>query len=109
MALYLAVTEHINLLRDLTEKKINAVLLRQPQELMQLLQEELDPLHALNLHMLEVSQFSPHEKEVIALLCQQWAERAQYLAELLQTQLGYLDFIRSLLGIESTSAVNLGL
>jgi hypothetical protein len=106
---YNTVKQNIDLLRDLTEKKINAVLLRQPTELMHLLQEELDPLRTLNSTMVEIWSFSPAEKDAIAYTCQRWAERAQYLGELLQTQLGYLDFMRTLLGIESTSTINLGL
>ena len=106
---YITVKQNVDLLRDLTEKKINAVLLRQPTELMHLLQEELDPLHTLNSTMVEIWSFSPAEKETIAYTCQLWADRAQYLGELLQTQLGYLDFMRTLLGIESTSTINLGL
>lgn len=106
---YNTVKQNIDLLRDLTEKKINAVLLRQPKELMQLLQEELDPLRTLNSTMVEIWSFSPSEKETIAYTCQLWAERTQYLGELLQTQLGYLDFMRTLLGIDTTSTINLGL
>lgn len=109
MSNYEDLLTNLQILRDLTEGKINAVLLRQTDELMHLLQEELDPLRAINQHLLEVSSFSEQERDVVQFSCQKWSERAGYLAELLQTQLGYLDFLRSLLGIESTSSLNLGL
>ncbi len=109
MSTYDALWANLQTLRDLTEQKINAVLLRQTEELMHLLQEELDPLRAINQYLLEVPQFSVTERDAIQFSCQKWSERAGYLAELLQTQLGYLDFLRSLLGIDSTSSLNLGL
>lgn len=110
MSSYDTLLTNLETLRDLTEQKINAVLLRQSDELMRLLQEELDPLRAINQHLLEVPTFSEPERDIIQFACQKWSERAGYLAELLQTQLGYLDFLRSLLGIDnSTSALNLGL
>lgn len=109
MSNYETLLTNLQILRDLTEKKINAVLLRQADQLMQLLQEELDPLRAINQNLLEVPTFSEQERDIVQFSCQKWSERAGYLAELLQTQLGYLDFLRSLLGIESTSSLNLGL
>ena len=99
----------LNELTRLTEEKIQAVIARRPADLVALLQQELDPLTTVNQHLLEIPQYPPDERRQLRTLLTRWADRGQYLADLLETQLGYVDFARTLLGKETPYSVDLGL
>lgn len=96
-----SIREDIDRLTRITEEKIQAVVARDPTRLVGLLQEEIDPLVRLNRAAWSLMDWPADEKAATRRLVEHWAQRERYLSELLQTQLGYLDFIQGLLGPRS--------
>lgn len=96
---------HIRVLQELTDAKIAAVLARDPNQLLALLQSEIDPMHALDRFSDEVERLTAEERAQLRRQIEAWQVRTEYLQQLLQRNLGYIDFIRSLW----TSLPNVGL
>lgn len=95
----------------ITEAKIEAASRRAADQLVSLLQEELDPLHRLATNIVEFGSFSEDEQAELKGHITRWAEREQYLKEILQKNLGYIDYLKQLLGIrgQETRGLNVGL
>ena len=96
-------------LETLTELKIQDVAGRNPRQLVQHLQEELDPMARLEAHTLELAQLTDEQKADLQGRLTRWSAREYYLAELLEQNLGYIDFLRQLLGLQENPGLNLGL
>lgn len=96
-------------LRELTEEKIQAVVARDSVHLMALVQAEIDPLSRVHTSAWILETLSPQEQDEIRGTLEHWASRVQYLADLIETQLGYVDFLRSILGPIPTHQVSLDL
>lgn len=92
----------INILSALTEEKIAAVAARDPQRLLTLLQSEIDPMRALDRFPDEVQRVSPQERHQLRIQIEGWKARTEYLQQLLQQHLGYIDFIRSFYDMPKT-------
>ncbi len=101
--------DHIQVMMDLTEAKITAVAARNPDALMRLLQQEIDPMHALDRFSDDVERLSADERVQLRRQIEVWQLRTEYLQELLQRNLGYIDFIRSLWTSLPRSGLNLDL
>ena len=102
-------THQIRVLADLTESKISAVVARDPMQLMRLLQSEIDPMHALDRFSDEVDLLTLEERVQLHHQIEAWRLRTDYLQELLQRNLGYIDFIRSLWTSLPATGLNLDL
>ncbi|HBQ95339.1 MAG: hypothetical protein M1493_17265 [Firmicutes bacterium] len=100
---------HLMTLKTLTEQKIEAATLRDAERLVQLLQDELDPLNWINTHLPDIAQLNSEERQIIHRHAAIWQERTQFLHETLGTQLGYCDFVRMLIGNPPFRAVNIDL
>lgn len=96
-------------LTRLTEAKIQAVCARDPEALMRLLQFEVDPAHALDRFHDEVDTLAHSEKETLQRQILHWKTRADHLQYLLQQNLGYIDFLRSLIEERPRQALDLNL
>lgn len=90
------ITAQIHELSRLTESKIAAVIARDPDRLLELLQLEIDPMHALDRFADEVERLTPEERGELRRQIEAWQVRTEYLQQLLQQNLGYIDFLRSL-------------
>lgn len=102
MALYVLI--------ELTEAKIDAVLSREPGRLMQLLQAELDPLRDLDLLEAEAESWSPSHQHIVRTQLLNWQKRCDYLTDILNQHLGYIDFVRSLVdGLVPGPGLDVGL
>ena len=86
----------IQVLSELTDAKIAAVVARDPAQLLALLQSEIDPMHALDRFADEVDRLTAEERAKLRRQIEEWQLRTDYLQQLLQRNLGYIDFIRSL-------------
>ncbi|MDA8199204.1 MAG: hypothetical protein M0Z54_07205 [Thermaerobacter sp.] len=91
-------------LRALTEDKIEATLARDTIRLEQVLVSEAAPLLSLrrlapSAHMLPDAVRGQLAQDVA-----RWQERTEYLRHLLETQLGYVDFARFVLGIREVAS-----
>ncbi|MCL6564742.1 MAG: hypothetical protein K6U87_17235, partial [Firmicutes bacterium] len=106
---YDTVSHAVERLIRITEAKIQATVERNPNRLLALLQEELDHLHTLDQWQDACLTLSPEEKARLKKRVEFWQERGRFLQELLQQQLGYLDFIRSLLGAPVSHGLDIGL
>lgn len=109
MAVFDTIMNCLTELEDLTERKIQAATRRDSAELLQLLQDELDPLTHVNRHLLEIAALSTDERSLIRRHAEHWQARAQLLSTILQSQLGYCDFVLTLLGQSQQSSVNIDL
>ncbi|MBX5467181.1 MAG: hypothetical protein K6U14_06755 [Firmicutes bacterium] len=105
---YDTVSAAVEALVHITESKIEAALGREPERLLALLQEELDHLHTLDQWQEACMTLPPAEKEALRRRVLHWQERVRFLQEVLQQQLGYLDFLRSLFGPALPRGVDLG-
>ncbi|MCY0878408.1 MAG: hypothetical protein OWU84_05665 [Firmicutes bacterium] len=103
--------EDLTELQNITEAKIQAVLARDPSRLVALLQQEIDPMYRVNARTLDLQALSPPQKDVLRANITRWANREQFLATLLEQSLGYIAFLREILGIarEERPGLNLGL
>ncbi len=90
-------------LRALTEDKIEATLARDTTRLEQLLVSEAAPLLALRRLAPEAHRLPDLERGELAQAVGRWQERTEYLRQLLETQLGYVDFARFVLGIREVA------
>jgi hypothetical protein len=107
----------IGALRDLeameaiTEAKIQATLNRQADVLVKLLQEQIDPLERLGTLTLEIGTLSGSQQEELSTHIARWAQREQHLKDLLEKNLGYIGYLKQLLGINGPDQpqLNLGL
>ncbi|AEJ40526.1 hypothetical protein TPY_2366 [Sulfobacillus acidophilus TPY] len=106
---YSSILSDVQHLLALTEAKIAAVSSRRPQELMGLLQEELDPLARLNSRSVLLSQLTEAQKAELRHYLMRWADRERYLADLLEQHLGYIDFMKQLLGIQDRLGLDIGI
>ncbi|PSR28400.1 MAG: hypothetical protein C7B47_04315 [Sulfobacillus thermosulfidooxidans] len=104
-----ALMHHLMTLETLTEQKIDAATSRDTSRLVQLLQEELDPLNYINQHLLDLATLSQAQRQIIGQHAMRWQERTQFLHDVLQTQLGYCDFVRMLMGDTRAQALNMDL
>ncbi len=96
-------TDIAETLRALTEDKIEATLARDTIRLEQILVSEAAPLLSLrrlapSAHMLPGAVRAQLAQDVA-----RWQERTEYLGHLLETQLGYVDFARFVLGIREVA------
>lgn len=106
---FLAVTQDLEMLHQLTEDKIQAVVSRNPDRLLTLLQDEIDPMTRLMAHTVELPELPADDRDVLRRRLTHWAEREAYLAELLEQHLGYVDFMRTLLRAPTRPSLDLGL
>src|SRR5579875_2560494 len=93
------VLQAIEALRQATEDKIAATLARDRVRLQQLLEAELPHLMAVRGQIVHAAEWTPEDKERLREAVTAWQARAEYLKQLLETQLGYLDFMRQVLGL----------
>lgn len=94
----------------LTEAKIAAVLARDPQQLLTLLQAELDPLHCLDRFDDSINTLSAEERATIRQRLEHWQRRTEFFVHLLHQHLGYIDFVRSVLnGPQPPSGLDIGI
>ncbi|MCY0899171.1 MAG: hypothetical protein OWU33_09605 [Firmicutes bacterium] len=103
--------EDLRELEQITDAKIHAVLARDPSRLVALLQQEIDPMHRVNARMLDLQSLTTTQKEALRVQITRWANREQFLATLLEQSLGYIQYLKELLGIqhEERPGLNLGL
>lgn len=95
----------------ITEAKIEATMNRDAKALVALLQEQIDPMYRLNSHTLDLSTMTEQEKADLRTRISRWASREQYLKDLLEQNLGYIEYLKQLLGISGAehSGLNVGL
>ncbi|CAB1128042.1 conserved protein of unknown function [Candidatus Hydrogenisulfobacillus filiaventi] len=93
-------------LAALTEAKIQAAIARDSDRLLNLLQEEMDPLAEVQRILYSFPPLSPGERAELRDLIEAWMGRTTYLGTLLETQLGYIDFARAVLGIDRTGGLD---
>lgn len=95
----------------LTEEKIAATLGRDPQRLMHILQEQIDPMFRLSMRTIELASLNETQKFELRRHITRWANREQYLKEVLEKHIGYIEYVKHLLGIEGQEwpGLNLGL
>lgn len=86
-------------LRQATEDKIAATLARDQARLQELLEAELPHLMAIRGQIAHAGEWSEEDKGRLREVVLAWQGRAEYLRQLLETQLGYLDFMRQVLGL----------
>lgn len=109
--LFLQTLKDLQEMQQLTEAKIQAVIARQAEHLILLLQQQLDPMYRLNARMLDLPSLTEAQKAELQSHITRWANREQYLGELLVKNLGYIDYLRHLLGIagQEQPGLNIGL
>jgi hypothetical protein len=108
---------YANTLRDveemerLTEAKIQAAMNRQPDALVSLLQEQIDPMYRLSSRTLELGALSDAQRGELSAHIARWAQREAYLKDLVERNLGYIDYLKRILGLDSPgqSHLNIGL
>lgn len=91
----------------ITEAKIQATLNRQPESLVGLLQDQLDPMCRLGLNTVELAGLSDPQRAEIGTHIVRWAQREQYLKDLLEKNLGYIGYLKHVLGITGPDMPNL--
>lgn len=91
-------------IQALTEEKIAAALGRDPIRLEGLLHEEIPELVELRSLLPQANRLSPTDSQVVKQKVALWLARSEYLQEILQTQLGYIDFVRYVLGVSEPVA-----
>ena len=99
-------------LEGITEDKIQAAIAREPSALIQALQQQIDPQVRLQSHTLDIGLLSEAQRAELKTHITRWAGREQYLTELLQKNLGYILYLRHLIGLsndEHQSGLDLGL
>jgi len=94
----------IERLRQRTEDKIAATLARDPSRLQHLLEEELPDLMAIRGQLAHAAEWTEPDRYRLKTAVALWQARAEYLQTLLETQLGYLAFVREVLGLGETPA-----
>lgn len=90
-------------LRALTEDKIEATLARDTIRLEQILVSEAAPLLSLRRLAPSAHVLPDAVRGQLAQDVARWQERTDYLRHLLETQLGYVDFARFVLGIREVA------
>lgn len=95
----------------ITEAKIRATAGRDAKVLVALLQEEIDPLYRLSSRTLELAQLSEPQRQELSGRLTRWGGREQYLKNLLENNLGYIDYLKQLLKVSTLnqSSLNIGL
>lgn len=108
---FLQTLQDLREMERLTEAKISATLGRNPEQLMQILQEQIDPMFRLSTRTLDLASLNEVQKFELRTHVTRWANREQYLKELLEKNIGYIDYLKHLLGIEGENlpGLNLGL
>ncbi len=99
-------------LEGVTETKIRAAIGRDALALIQALQQQIDPMVRLQTHTLDVGLLSDAQKAELKTHITRWDGREQYLTELLQKNLGYISYLRELMGLsnrEQQTGLDLGL
>jgi hypothetical protein len=97
-----AVLAAVERLRQRTEDKIAATLARDSRRLQSLLEEELPDLMAIRGQLAHAAEWTAKDRERLKAAVSLWQARAEYLQTLLETQLGYLAFVREVLGLGET-------
>jgi len=90
-------------LRAITEDKIEATLARDPVRLERLLVAEAPPLLAFRRLAPRAAGLPAPAQAALVQAVRQWQQRTQHLQQLLETQLGYVDFARFVLGVRPTA------
>lgn len=93
------VLSDLEALEAITEQKIQAVIGRKSQRLVELLQEQIDPMYRINIETLEIAAMTEPQRAELAGHITRWAYREQYLGDLLEEHLGYVEYLKALLGI----------
>ena len=95
----------------LTEAKIQAAVRRDAKTLVNLLQEQIDPMYRLNRNTLELGMLSIAQQADLRTHITRWATREQYLQNVLEKNLGYIAYLKQLLGIsgQESPGLNVGL
>ena len=95
----------------ITEAKIQATVARDAKTLVALLQEEIDPMYRLSSRTLELAMLSEAQRQELAGRLTRWGGREQHLKDLLENNLGYIEYLKQLMGINTTdpSSLNAGL
>jgi len=95
---------------QITEAKIAAVIARQSTTLIQLLQQQIDPMFRLQSRTIELSELRDAQKAELKRHISRWSNRESYLSELLEKNLGYLAYMKDLLGVgHERTGLDLGL
>lgn len=90
-------------LMSLTEDKIEATLARNPARLEALLVEESPPLLELRRLIASAPALSAGARDDLRRDVSRWQQRTEYLQRVLETQLGYVDFARFVLGVHGVA------
>lgn len=107
--LFLEVLEDLLVMERITEAKIQATINRHAESLVALLQEQIDPMHRLSAHSMELPTLPDVQRAELGTHIARWATREQYLKDLLEKNLGYIDYLKQLLGIAGVDYRNLNL
>ncbi|PSR23374.1 MAG: hypothetical protein C7B45_03410 [Sulfobacillus acidophilus] len=109
--LFSQVMRDLQEMQRLTEAKISATLARDPERLMHILQEQIDPMYRLSTRTIELAGLNEAQKFELRTHITRWANREQYLKDLLEKNIGYINYLRHLMGINDTQwpGLNLGL
>ncbi|AUW94954.1 hypothetical protein [Sulfobacillus sp. hq2] len=106
MTVFETIMDALTQLEELTERKIEAATQRNSTVLLQLLQSELDPLTQVNRYLFDIARLTDEERDVLRRHAEHWQARSQLLSTVLQSQLGYCDFVLTLLGQSQQPSVN---
>lgn len=93
----------VDRMKSLTEDKIEATLARDPKRLEALLMEEAPSLLELRRLLGAAPALSAGAQEDLKREVTRWQQRTQYLQRILETQLGYVDFARYVLGVHEVA------
>lgn len=109
--IFIGALRDLEAMQAITEAKIQATLNRQADALVTLLQEQIDPLERLGTLTLEIGALSEAQQKELSTHIARWAQREQHLKELLEKNLGYIGYLKQLLGISGPDQpqLNLGL
>ncbi len=109
--LFFQVMRDLQEMERLTEEKIASTLSRNSERLMRVLQEQIDPMYRLSTRTLELASLSEAQKFELRTHITRWANREQYLKELLEKNIGYIEYLKQLMRIDDTQwpGLNLGL
>lgn len=109
--LFLGMLNDLEAMERITEAKVRAAVSRDAHALVALLQEQIDPMYRLASHTLELADLSDARRQELAAHISRWAAREQYLTEVLEKNLGYIEYLKQLLKITTVdhTSLNVGL
>jgi hypothetical protein len=93
----------VDRMKALTEDKIEATLARNPLRLEAVLAEEAPSLLELRRLIGAAPELAPAARDDLRREVSRWQQRTQYLQRMLETQLGYVDFARYVLGVHEVA------